>query len=96
MSENSIGLEKIKKLLPHREPMLLIKELRNIVSLKSATGTVEVKKESFLTSTIPVADFRDTIFLSSLIKSIGSRCGNNFFIFSRPIEFSDIMPQVFL
>ena len=47
MSENSIGLEKIKKLLPHREPMLLIKELINIVPLKSATGIVEVKKDSF-------------------------------------------------
>ena len=47
MSEKSIGLEEIKKLLPHREPMLLIKELRNIVPLKSATGIVDVKKDSF-------------------------------------------------
>ena len=47
MSEKFIGLEEIKKLLPHREPMLLIKELRNIVPLKSATGIVDVKKDSF-------------------------------------------------
>jgi len=37
----------IKKLLPHREPMLLISELINIKKLKSATGVVEVKKSSF-------------------------------------------------
>ena len=47
MSENFITKEEIKKLLPHREPMLLINELRNIVPLKSATGIVEVKKNSF-------------------------------------------------
>ena len=47
MSENSIDLEKIKKLLPHREPMLLIEELKNIVPLKSATGIVQVRKNSF-------------------------------------------------
>ena len=37
----------IKKLLPHREPMLLISELINIKKLKSATGVVQVKKSSF-------------------------------------------------
>ena len=47
MSKNSITKEEIKKLLPHREPMLLIEELRNIVPLKSATGIVKVKKNSF-------------------------------------------------
>ena len=44
---NSIDKDQIKKLLPHREPMLLIDKLINIVSLKSATGIVNVKKESF-------------------------------------------------
>jgi 3-hydroxyacyl-[acyl-carrier-protein] dehydratase len=39
--------DQIKKLLPHREPMLLIDKLINIVPLKSATGIVNVKKESF-------------------------------------------------
>ena len=47
MLKNSITKEEIKKLLPHREPMLLIEELRNIVPLKSATGIVKVKKNSF-------------------------------------------------
>lgn len=37
----------IKKLLPHREPMLLISELINIKKLISATGVVQVKKSSF-------------------------------------------------
>jgi len=37
----------IKKLLPHREPMLLISEVINIKKLKSATGVVQVKKSSF-------------------------------------------------
>ena len=44
---NSIDKDQIKKLLPHREPMLLIDKLINIVPLKSATGIVNVKKESF-------------------------------------------------
>ena len=44
---NSMDKDQIKKLLPHREPMLLIDKLINIVSLKSATGIVSVKKGSF-------------------------------------------------
>ena len=44
---NSMDKDQIKKLLPHREPMLLIDKLINIVSLKSATGIVNVKKGSF-------------------------------------------------
>ena len=45
--ENSIDIDQIKKLLPHREPMLLIDKLINIVPLKSATGIMNVKKGSF-------------------------------------------------
>ena len=37
----------IIKLLPHREPMLLIDELKDIKKLFSATAIVNVKKESF-------------------------------------------------
>ena len=44
---NSIDKETIKKLLPHREPMLLIDKLINIVPLKSATAIVNVKKGAF-------------------------------------------------
>ena len=44
---NSMDKDQIKKLLPHREPMLLIDKLINMVPLKSATGIVNVKKESF-------------------------------------------------
>ena len=44
---NSINKEQIEKLLPHREPMLLIDRLINIVPLKSATAIVNVKKGKF-------------------------------------------------
>jgi len=44
---NSIDRKKIESLLPHREPMLLIDKLINIVHLKSATALVNVKKNSF-------------------------------------------------
>ena len=47
MKSNSIDKKKIESLLPHREPMLLIDKLINIVHLKSATAIVNVKKDSF-------------------------------------------------
>ena len=47
MKNNSIDKKEIENLLPHREPMLLIDKLINIVPLKSATGIVKVKKTSF-------------------------------------------------
>ena len=47
MKSNSIDKKKIESLLPHREPMLLIDRLINIVHLKSATAIVNVKKNSF-------------------------------------------------
>ena len=47
MSKNSLNKKEIEKLLPHREPMLLVDRLINIVPLKSATGIVNVKKTSF-------------------------------------------------
>ena len=47
MKNNSIDKEEIKRLLPHREPMLLVDKLINIVHLKSATAIVHVKKTSF-------------------------------------------------
>ena len=47
MKSNSIDKKQIESLLPHREPMLLIERLINIVPLKSATAIVNVKKTSF-------------------------------------------------
>ena len=44
---NSLNKKEIENLLPHREPMLLIDELINIKKLSSATGIVNVKKNSF-------------------------------------------------
>ena len=42
-----LSKSQITELLPHREPMLLIDELYDIVDLKSATAVVNVKKTSF-------------------------------------------------
>ena len=39
--------KQISELLPHREPMLLIDELYDIINLKSATAIVKVTKNSF-------------------------------------------------
>ena len=47
MKSNSLNKKEIERLLPHREPMLLIDRLVNIVPLKSATAIVNVKKKSF-------------------------------------------------
>ena len=47
MKSNTINKKEIERLLPHREPMLLIDRLINIVPLKSATAIVNVKKASF-------------------------------------------------
>ena len=43
MKNNSINKQEIERLLPHREPMLLVNKLTNIVLLKSATAIVNVK-----------------------------------------------------
>ena len=43
----SLNKDQIRNLLPHREPMLLIDELYDIVDLTSATAVVNVKKNSF-------------------------------------------------
>jgi len=47
MKKNSLDKKEIENLLPHREPMLLLDKLINIVPLKSATAIVKVKKDSF-------------------------------------------------
>ena len=44
---DTLTKEEILKLLPHREPMLLIDELNNIKKLSTATAVVNVKKNSF-------------------------------------------------
>ena len=43
----NLNKNEIEKLLPHRDPMLLIDELHDIKKLTSATGLVNVKKDSF-------------------------------------------------
>ena len=47
LKSNSINKKEIERFLPHRDPMLLIDKLINIVPLKSATAIVNVKKTSF-------------------------------------------------
>ena len=45
--KDTLNKKEIMDLLPHREPMLLIDELKNIKKLFSATSIVNVKKDSF-------------------------------------------------
>jgi 3-hydroxyacyl-[acyl-carrier-protein] dehydratase len=47
MTEFNLSKKDIIKLLPHREPMLLIDELINIKKLSSATGIINVREDSF-------------------------------------------------
>ena len=47
MSVTEIDRKTIESLLPHRQPMLLIDKLTNIVPLKSATAIMHVKKDGF-------------------------------------------------
>ena len=42
-----LNKSEITELLPHREPMLLIDQLTDIVKLKSATAIMNVKKDAF-------------------------------------------------
>ena len=42
-----LSKSQIIELIPHRDPMLLIDELREIKKLKSATAVLNVKKDSF-------------------------------------------------
>ena len=44
---NILNKSQIIELLPHREPMLLIEELYDIVKLSSATAIVNVRTDSF-------------------------------------------------
>ena len=46
-NKNSLNKSEILELLPHREPMLLIDELRNIIPLHSASAIMNVKKNAF-------------------------------------------------
>ena len=45
--KKNLNKDDIKKLLPHREPMLLVDELTNIVPMISATGHINVTKDKF-------------------------------------------------
>ena len=47
LKSNTIDKKEIERLLPHREPMLLVDKLMNIIPSKSATAIVNVKKTSF-------------------------------------------------
>ena len=47
MTKEILNKKDITNLLPHREPMLLIDELHEIIKLSSATAIVYVKKDSF-------------------------------------------------
>ena len=44
---DKLNKDQIRELLPHREPMLLVDELRDIKKLSSATAVIKVRKNSF-------------------------------------------------
>ena len=70
MKSNTIDKKKIESLLPHRDPMLLIDKLINIVDLKSATAIVNVKKTSFFVQGhFPNQPVMPGVPLSNLIKT---------------------------
>ena len=45
--KSELNKEEIKNLLPHREPMLLIDKLTEIVPMVSATGNIKVTRDKF-------------------------------------------------
>ena len=45
--KTELNKEEIKNLLPHREPMLLVDRLTRIVPMVSATGHINVTKDTF-------------------------------------------------
>ena len=47
MTKNSLDKTEITELLPHREPMLLIDKLIDIVPLHSATAIMNVRRDAF-------------------------------------------------
>ena len=54
MKKNKISLSEIKELIPHREPFLYIKELKNIQKLNKATGINTFReKDSFFAGHFP-------------------------------------------
>ena len=53
MSKTELDKKTIESLLPHREPMLLIDKLTNIVPLKSATAIMFVKKGFYVQGHFP-------------------------------------------
>ena len=44
MKNNEVSLNEIKKLIPHREPMLLIDKVKIIKPFESAIGIKKIKK----------------------------------------------------
>ena len=45
--KKELNKEEIKNLLPHREPMLLVDKLTNIIQMISATGHIIVTRDKF-------------------------------------------------
>ena len=72
MSDFKLNKDQIRKLLPHREPMLLIDELYNIKKLKTASALVNVRKDSFFVQ----GHFPDQPVMPGvlIVESFGSSC----------------------
>ena len=48
MLKKELDLNDIKKLIPHREPMIMIDKVKSIIPFKSATGIKRIKKSDYL------------------------------------------------
>ena len=48
MLKKELDLNDIKKLIPHREPMIMIDKVKSIIPFKSATGIKRIKKGDYL------------------------------------------------
>ena len=52
MTIKELSLNEIKKLIPHREPMLLIDKVKIIKPFISAIGIKKIKKKTFILKAI--------------------------------------------
>ena len=73
MTNKDLGLKDIKKLIPHREPMLMIDKITNIVPFISATGVKYVKKkETFFEGHFPNKPIMPGVFIIEALAQTAS------------------------
>ena len=76
MTKNELDKKAIEALLPHREPMLLIDKLTNIVHLKSATA-IMYKKMVFMFKDISINLLCQVLIVEAFGQDSCSNCSRN-------------------